>query len=73
MKDFAFRPVYYFRLKFGSRTGRFQMEGAGGTSGLNTGLNTGWREFGLFQIDRHARRTFFFVGSLARQKEFSRR
>ena len=42
------------------------MEGAGGTSGLNTG----WREFGFFQIDRHARLTFFFVGHLQGKKSF---
>ena len=47
-----------FRLNFASRTGRFRVEGARGTSGLNTR----WHEFGLFQIDRHARLTFFFVG-----------
>ena len=43
-----------FRLKFASRTGHFRVEGAGGTSGLNTG----WRKFSLFQIDWHARLTF---------------
>ena len=47
-----------FRLNFASRTGHFRMKGAGGTSGLNTS----WREFGLFQIDWHARLTVFFVG-----------
>ena len=40
-----------FRLKFASSTGHF---GVGGTSGLNTG----WREFSLFQIDWHASLTF---------------
>ena len=43
-----------FRLKFASRTGHFRAEGAGGTSGLNTG----WREFSLFQINWNARLTF---------------
>ena len=53
-----FNQYSFFRLNFASRTGRFWVEGAGGTSGLNTG----WREFGPFQIDWLARRTFFFVG-----------
>ena len=49
--------IVFFRLNFAFRTGRFQVEGVRGTSSLNTA----WREFALFQIDRHARLTFFFV------------
>ena len=43
-----------FTLKFASHTGHFRVEGAGGTSGLNTD----WREFSLFQINWHARLAF---------------
>ena len=53
-----------FRLKFASRTGHFRVEGAGGTSGLNTG----WREFSPFQIDWHARLTFLLLWVTSKAK-----
>ena len=56
-RSLRFNRYSFFRLNFASRTGDFQVEGAGGTSSLNTG----WCEFGLFQIDWHARLMFFFV------------